>query len=270
MTDKTYTAEQVESEADHLYLLVGMSKSYLMLRAYAATLRQSSQAVAVDEVREKCRRIQENRDYWYGVAQQYREELHDARVALAKLVTSANLMLAEIDTCGHEVDSAYRLNLYDAREQGKAALARQASSGEAGGTFACPICGFDKPHHHPEYDRMPVPFPSDPRNPQGVYGWVSDHIRHASGEYAVYNYLPPDQRTSRTIPLRAAMIDSSYTHPDEPVKVADGYVLVPREPTEAMLKAAYPLHWWDSPGQRLKQDYQKMLAATPGADGEAV
>jgi hypothetical protein len=165
---------------------------------------------------------------------------------------------------------ALRGDLPYVRSALQAALARPASSGEAGGTFACPICGFDKPHHHPEYDRMPVPFPSDPRNPQGVYGWVSDHIRHASGEYAVYNYLPPDQRTSRTIPLRAAMIDSSYTHPDEPVKVADGYVLVPREPTEAMLKAAYPLHWWDSPGQRLKQDYQKMLAATPGADGEAV
>ena len=39
-----YTAEQVESEANHLYLLVGMSPSYLMLRAYAATIKAALSA----------------------------------------------------------------------------------------------------------------------------------------------------------------------------------------------------------------------------------
>lgn len=42
-----------------------------------------------------------------------------------------------------------------------------------------------------------------------------------------------------------------------------GWVLVPRVPTDDMLRAAYPLHWFDGPGQRLKQDYQTMLAAAP-------
>lgn len=33
---------------------------------------------------EKCHSIQENRDYWYGVAEQYRQELYDAKQALAQ------------------------------------------------------------------------------------------------------------------------------------------------------------------------------------------
>ena len=52
------------------------------------------------------------------------------RLVLAKLVGAAGLMLAEIDTCGHEVDPAYRRNLYEAWEEGKAALSAQPSPGE--------------------------------------------------------------------------------------------------------------------------------------------
>jgi hypothetical protein len=75
-----------------------------------------------------------------------------------------------------------------------------------------------------------------------------------------------------------------YTHPAEPVKVADGYVLVPREPTEAMLEAgnlasaeaderasreanlgkAGMLYRKN----RVAHVYAAMLAAAPGADGE--
>jgi hypothetical protein len=76
-----------------------------------------------------------------------------------------------------------------------------------------------------------------------------------------------------------------YLHPAEPVKVADGYVLVPREPTEAMWKAAIkasceaeevyddnrPAGVWERFGlrkNRIAHVYAAMLAATPGADGE--
>jgi hypothetical protein len=44
----------------------------------------AEQGGRVDEDREKCRRIQENRDYWHGVAEQYRQELHDVKAALAQ------------------------------------------------------------------------------------------------------------------------------------------------------------------------------------------
>lgn len=50
-------------------------------------------------------------------------------LVLAKLVGAAGLMLAEIDTCGHEVDPAYRRTLYEAWEEGKAALSAQPSPG---------------------------------------------------------------------------------------------------------------------------------------------
>lgn len=43
--------------------------------------------------------------------------------ALAELTSAAGLMLSEIDSSGHEVDPAYRATLFDAWEQGKAALA---------------------------------------------------------------------------------------------------------------------------------------------------
>ncbi|OBU70416.1 hypothetical protein A9K58_00240 [Stenotrophomonas maltophilia] len=49
------------------------------------------------------------------------------QLVLAKLVGAAGLMLAEIDTCGHEVDPAYRRTLYEAWEEGKAALSAQPS-----------------------------------------------------------------------------------------------------------------------------------------------
>jgi hypothetical protein len=51
------------------------------------------------------------------------------QLVLAKLVDAAGLMLAEIDTCGHEVDQAYRHTLYEAWEEGKAALSAQPSPG---------------------------------------------------------------------------------------------------------------------------------------------
>lgn len=51
------------------------------------------------------------------------------QLVLAKLVGAAGLMLAEIDTCGHEVDPAYRRTLYEAWEEGKAALSAQPSPG---------------------------------------------------------------------------------------------------------------------------------------------
>lgn len=51
------------------------------------------------------------------------------QLVLAKLVGAAGLMLAEIDTCGHEVDPAYRHTLYEAWEEGKAALSAQPSPG---------------------------------------------------------------------------------------------------------------------------------------------
>lgn len=54
------------------------------------------------------------------------------RLVLAKLVGAAGLMLAEIDTCGHEVDPAYRRTLYEAWEEGKAALSAQPSPGGQG------------------------------------------------------------------------------------------------------------------------------------------
>lgn len=40
----------------------------------------------------------------------------------AKLTAAAGLMLSEIDTCGHEVDPAYRTTLYEAWEKAKAML----------------------------------------------------------------------------------------------------------------------------------------------------
>lgn len=45
------------------------------------------------------------------------------QLVLAKLSGAAGLMLSEIDTCGHEVDPAYRATLYDAWEEAKAMLA---------------------------------------------------------------------------------------------------------------------------------------------------
>lgn len=45
--------------------------------------------------------------------------------ALAKIVEAAGLMLSEIDTCGHQVDPAYRATLHDAWTTGRAALSRQ-------------------------------------------------------------------------------------------------------------------------------------------------
>jgi hypothetical protein len=51
------------------------------------------------------------------------------QLVLAKLVGAAGLMLAEIDTCGHEIDPAYRHTLYEAWEEGKAALSAQPSPG---------------------------------------------------------------------------------------------------------------------------------------------
>lgn len=51
------------------------------------------------------------------------------RLVLAKLVGAAGLMLAEIDTCGHEIDPAYRHTLYEAWEEGKATLSAQPSPG---------------------------------------------------------------------------------------------------------------------------------------------
>jgi hypothetical protein len=44
-------------------------------------------------------------------------------LALEKLSGAAGLMLAEIDTCGHEVDPAYRTTLYEAWEEAKVMLA---------------------------------------------------------------------------------------------------------------------------------------------------
>lgn len=43
--------------------------------------------------------------------------------ALAELSGAAGLMLAEIDTCGHEVDPAYRTTLYEAWEKSKPLIA---------------------------------------------------------------------------------------------------------------------------------------------------
>ncbi|MCO7469462.1 hypothetical protein NJG16_05265 [Stenotrophomonas maltophilia] len=54
------------------------------------------------------------------------------QLVLAKLVGAAGLMLAEIDTCGHEVDPAYRRTLYEAWEEGKAALSADPSPGGQG------------------------------------------------------------------------------------------------------------------------------------------
>ena len=42
--------------------------------------------------------------------------------ALRELANAAQLMLAEIDTCGHPIDPAYRLTLYDAHAAARAAL----------------------------------------------------------------------------------------------------------------------------------------------------
>ncbi|MEE9876555.1 MAG: hypothetical protein PBU97_07945 [Stenotrophomonas maltophilia] len=53
------------------------------------------------------------------------------QLVLAKLVGAAGLMLAEIDTCGHEVDPAYRHTLYEAWKEGKAALSAQPSPAAA-------------------------------------------------------------------------------------------------------------------------------------------
>ncbi|HFF3759560.1 TPA: hypothetical protein ACGCNR_001544 [Stenotrophomonas maltophilia] len=63
-------------------------------------------------------------------------------LVLAKLVGAAGLMLAEIDTCGHEVDPAYRRTLYEAWEEGKAALSAQPSLGAQ--AAHCPVkhCGM--------------------------------------------------------------------------------------------------------------------------------
>jgi hypothetical protein len=65
--------------------------------------------------------------------------------------------------------------------------------------------------------------------------------------------------------LKAALSAQPAEHPAAPVGVPDGWKLVPVEATDDMLKAAYPLHWWDGPGQRLKQDYRTLLAAAPSA-----
>lgn len=46
----------------------------------------------------------------------------EAMRVLAKLSGAAGLMLSEIDTCGHEVDPAYRANLHEAWEESRAAL----------------------------------------------------------------------------------------------------------------------------------------------------
>lgn len=43
----------------------------------------------------------------------------DASSLVARLTNAAGLMLSEIDTCGHEVDPAYRLALYEAWEECK-------------------------------------------------------------------------------------------------------------------------------------------------------
>lgn len=44
--------------------------------------------------------------------------------ALRELADATRMMLAEIDTCGHEVDPAYRGSLHDAHEKARAALSR--------------------------------------------------------------------------------------------------------------------------------------------------
>ena len=62
------------------------------------------------------------------------------QLVLAKLVGSAGLMLAEIDTCGHEVDPAYRRTLYEAWEEGKAALSAQPSPGGPGAPRCAEHC----------------------------------------------------------------------------------------------------------------------------------
>jgi hypothetical protein len=43
-------------------------------------------------------------------------------------------------------------------------------------------------------------------------------------------------------------------------------VLVPREPTEDMLKAALPFHWFTRLGKELADNYRRMLAAVPKPD----
>lgn len=75
--------------------------------------------------------------------------------ALAELTSAAGLMLSEIDSSGHEVDPAYRATLFDAWEQGKAALAaspvvkqnlttQPAAAQEAVDFYVCDSCG----HHY--------------------------------------------------------------------------------------------------------------------------
>ena len=52
------------------------------------------------------------------------------RSVTSALVSAAELMISEIDTCGHEVDPAYRLHLYEAKDAAKALLAA-ARKGES-------------------------------------------------------------------------------------------------------------------------------------------
>lgn len=65
-------------------------------------------------------------------------------LTLAKLSGAAGLMLAEIDTCGHEIDPAYRSTLYDAWEEANALLAA-APQPEPAGREPKPTPGDTKP-----------------------------------------------------------------------------------------------------------------------------
>ena len=48
-----------------------------------------------------------------------------------------------------------------------------------------------------------------------------------------------------------------------PISIPDGYVMVPVEPTDEMVKAVYPLHYFTYLGHELRENWARMLAARP-------
>lgn len=95
-----------------------------------------------------------------------------------------------------------------------------------------------------------------------AFGWV---IPDGEGGYFFRKTPPSDFDREWADKYNRHYTPGFEAPPAPPAGVPDGetWVLVPREPTDEMLKAAYPLHWFDSPGQRLKHDYKAMLTAAP-------
>lgn len=91
------------------------------------------------DMKDKCQRIQENRDFWHGVAEKLREELFEAREELAMKIKASRIGNTEgcIDSAVSAFDDVFdgvSHKLHNKRKAIAAALAAamQATSAEVG------------------------------------------------------------------------------------------------------------------------------------------